>query len=297
MVRNLSDDIKNLNIELVKGDLLDVKSLKELCSGADIVFHSGAKIALNNRESKEVFRVNIEGTKNIIEASKSSGVKRLIHFSSTDAFEKISAEMVLDEKVSLKKSTKYAYAYSKAESERIVLEAAKNGFDAVVLSPSAVIGPFDYRGSFLGNALIKIYQNKIPMLIPGGYNWVDVRDVADAAIQAIEHGKKGETYILSGEFYTLKKLSELVSKISGQKTPSFLAPVFLARLACPFFQFKSIITGEKPIYTCQSLKIIANAPKDISSLKARKELNYTNRKLEQTLIDTFNWYKQEKYIN
>jgi dihydroflavonol-4-reductase len=297
LVHNFENDLKGLNVEIVRGDLLNIESLLELCSGVDVVFHAAAKIALSNRETKKVLAVNIEGTKNIIEASKSAGVKRLIHFSSTDAFETVSSDSVLDENVPLIVSRKMAYAFSKAESERIVLEAAKNGLDTLVLSPSAVIGPFDNQGSFLGNALIKIYQNKIPMLIPGGYNWVDVRDVVEAAVQSIEKGKKGEKYILSGAFYSLKELSEMVSNISGKKTPGILAPVFLARLACPFFQFKSAVLGEKPIYTCQSLRIINHAPKNISNQKARQELNYTPRNLEQTLIDTFAWYKQNKLLN
>ncbi len=296
LIHKFESDLNQLNIEKVMGNILDPESLKKLCKNVDIVFHTAAKIALNNRESEQVFAINIEGTRNIIEASKSAGIQKLIHFSSTDAFEKISPEYVLDEDVPLIKSTVMAYGFSKAESERLVTKAAQNGLDAVILSPSAVVGPFDNRGSFLGNALIKIYQNKLPMLIPGGYNWVDVRDIADAAIQSIEKGRKGEKYILSGAYLSLKELSALVSEISTQKTPSLIAPVFLAKIACPFFQIKSSITGEKPTYTCQSLKIIENAPKNISNQKAKDVLGYDVRPLKQTLIDTFDWYKQNKFL-
>ena len=135
------------------------------------------------------------------------------------------------------------------------------------------------------------------MLISGGYNWVDVRDVAAAAIQSVESGKKGEKYILSGNFCHLKELSELIGRISGKKTPTLLAPVFLAKLACPFFQFYYSITKGKPIYTSQSLDLLINSPKNISLEKARKELGYDPRPLEQTLRDTFNWYKEYKYLN
>ena len=282
---------------MIKGNILLPETLKNLCHDVDVVFHIAAKIALNNRETDKVFAVNIQGTQNIIKASIASGVKKLIHFSSTDAFEKISKEAVLVENVPLIKKKALDYAFSKAESERLVLEASKNGLDAVVLSPSAVVGPFDSRGSFLGNALIKIHQNKIPMLIRGGYNWVDVRDIAEAAIYSIEKGRKGEKYILSGNYLSLKELSALVASISKKKTPKLIAPVFLAKLACPFFQMIGSVTGEKPIYTCQSLKIIENAPVKISNRKAKNELGFSARPLKQTLIDTFDWYKQNKLLN
>jgi len=177
------------------------------------------------------------------------------------------------------------------------MRAVKEGLNAVILSPSAVIGPFDYRGSFLGQALLKIYRNQLPMLIPGGYNWVDVRDVVAAAIQSVESGRKGEKYILSGNFHSLKELSEITGVISKKRTPKHLAPVFLAQLACPFLQLFSLFTGDKAIYTCQSLNIIINAPKNISCQKAERELAYFPRPLEQTLRDTFNWFKQNKYLN
>jgi dihydroflavonol-4-reductase len=233
----------------------------------------------------------------MIEAAKYAGVKKFIHFSSIDAFQFVSQAAVLDENIPLVESEKAIYPFSKAESERLVLNAVIEGLDAVILSPTAVIGPFDFRGSFLGSALIKIYQNKIPMLIPGGYNWVDVRDIAAAAIQAVESGRKGEKYILSGNFCSLLELSKIIGKISGKRTPKLLAPVFLAKLAFPFIQFYYSLINEKPVYTRQSLELLVNSPKNISFEKAKKELGYEPRPLEQTLRDTFNWYIENKYLN
>lgn len=297
LVHNFENDLAQLDVEMIRGDLLEVESLKKLCEGVDVVFHLAAKIALDNRQPEQVFAVNVTGTKNIIEASESAGVKKFIHFSSIDAFQFISSEAVVDESKPLIKSEKAIYAFTKAEGERLVMNAVKEGLDAVILSPTAVIGPFDYRGSFLGEALLKIYRNQIPMLISGGYNWVDVRDVAKAAILSAESGRKGEKYILSGDFCSLKELSEMTGRISGKRTPKLLAPVFLAKLACPFFQFYFSITKGKPIFTFQSLDLLINSPKNISFEKAKKELGYQPRPLEQTLRDTFNWYKENKYLN
>jgi len=297
LVHNFENDLAQMDVEMIRGSLLDIESLKKLCEGVEVVFHLAAIIALDNRHPDEVFAVNVTGTKNLIEVSKSEGVKKFIHFSSIDAFQNIHSEMVMDESKPLIESKKAVYAFTKAESERVVLGAVKEGLDAVILSPTAVIGPFDYRGSFLGDALLKIYKNQIPMLISGGYNWVDVRDVATAAIQAVDSGRKGEKYIVSGNFCHLKDLSELIGKISGKRTPTLLAPVFLAKLACPFFQFYYSITKGKPIYTSQSLDLLINSPKNISFEKAQKELGYDPRPLEKTLRDTFEWYKENKYLN
>jgi len=297
LVHDFANDLAQLDIEMVHGNLSDNESLKKLCTGVDVIFHLAAKIAIDNRHSEQVYSINVTGTTNLIEAAKWAGVKKFIHFSSIDAFRFISSEQVLDETTPLVETNKSIYAFTKAESERLVLNAVKEGLDAVILSPAAVIGPYDYRGSFLGSALIKIYQNKIPMLIPGGYNWVDVRDVAEAAIQSVEKGRKGEKYILSGNFCNLLELSKIIGKISGERTPQLLAPVSLAKLAFPFIQLYYSLINEKPIYTHQSLELLVNSPKNISFEKAKKELNYSPRPLEKTLRDTFNWYNKNNYLN
>lgn len=296
LVHNFESNLSNLDVEFCHGSLSDINSLKILCDGIDVVFHLAAKIALDNRHSDQVYAVNVTGTKNLIEAAKWAGVKKFIHFSSIDALWFNSSEKVIDETTPLVETNKSIYAFTKAESERLVLNAVKKGLDAVILSPTAVIGPYDFRISFLGRALIKIYQNKIPMLISGGYNWVDVRDVAQAAIQSAKTGRKGERYILSGNFCTLKELSEITGKISGKATPKYLAPVYLAKMACPFFELSYFITNQKPIYTRQSLELLINSPKNISFEKANKELNYQVRPLEQTLYDTFNWFIDNKIM-
>lgn len=296
LVHNFKNDLDKLGVEIVQGNLLDKESLKLLCTGVDVVFHLAAIIALDNHHPEKVFEVNVTGTKNMIDAAVAAGVKRFIHFSSIDAFAKMHPDSLLVESCPLTDSDKSIYEITKAEGERLVMNAVTNGLDALVLCPTAVIGPFDYRGSFLGDALKRIFTNSLPMLISGGYNWVDVRDVAEAAISAVEKGRKGEKYILSGNFSDLKELSEIAGKITGKKTPTLLAPVFLAKLACPFLKFYYSLTNGKPIYTSQSLNLLINSPKNISFEKAKKELGYYPRPLEQTLSDTFNWYMDNKFI-
>jgi dihydroflavonol-4-reductase len=296
LVHNFDKNLSQLNVEIVKGNLLDTSSLRNLCEGVDVVFHLAAQIAIDNRNSKEVFETNVIGTRNMVDAAKNAGVKKFIHFSSIHAFQPYPLDEELDENRPMIESDNIMYEFTKAESERVILDAAQHGLDAVILNPTAVIGPYDYRGSFLGQALIKIYQNKLPMLVPGGYNWVDVRDVVDATIQSVEHGRKGEKYLLSGYYCSLQELSGIISKISGKKTPSLIAPIYLAKLACPFFGIYSSITKKDPLYTFQSLDILVKSPRKISFAKAQKELNYNPRSLESTLRDTFDWYRTNNLL-
>jgi dihydroflavonol-4-reductase len=296
LVHNFRSDLDELDVEIIQGNLLETESLITLCKDADVVFHLAAQIAIENRSSGQVYETNVTGTRNILEAAIHEGVRKFIHFSSIHAFQIRSPGQMLNEESSLVESNKTIYEFTKAEGEREVRKAVKQGLDAVILNPTAVIGPFDYRGSLLGRALLKIYQNKLPFLVSGGYNWVDVRDVVSASINAIGSGRKGENYILSGEFLSLQELSAVISKLSGCKIPVNV-PVSLARIACPFIQLYSSVTKKQPLYTSQSLDILVNSPVNISNSKARLELGFEPRPLEQTLTETFNWYRQKKFIN
>jgi dihydroflavonol-4-reductase len=299
LVKVLVSDVRNaleeLDVEVVYGNLLEMDSLIKLCEGADVVFHLAARIAIDNRSSELVYSTNITGTENIINAAIQSKAGKLIHFSSIDAFQSGPPEMYFDENRALIDTEDVSYRFSKAEGERRVLEAVKKGLNAVIINPTAVIGPYDIRGSLMGQALRNIYQNKMPFLVSGGFNWVDVRDVVTGAIEAARSGRSGERYILSGTFCSLKELSYQIRKLSGCRIP-VIVPVSLARLTCPFYQAYSVLTNKEPLYTNQSLDLLVSSPLNISSEKAQRELGYAPRPLEETLTDTFKWYKENKYL-
>ena len=295
LVHKFRGDLDEKEVELIRGNLLVPESLVNLCEGVDVVFHLAAQIAIENRSSEHVYETNVTGTKNMLKAAIHSRVRKFIHFSSIHAFRNEPLDMMLDENRALVEEKKIVYEFSKAEGEREVMKAVREGLNAVIINPTAVIGPFDKRSSLLGRALIKIYQNKLPFIVSGGYNWVDVRDIVSASIKSIESGRTGEKYILSGEFRSLQELSIMISKISGCRIPITI-PVTIARMACPFFQIYSSITKIEPLFTYQSLNILVNSPTNISNAKARKELGFEPRPLEQSLNDTFNWYKENNII-
>lgn len=288
--------IKLLPVSIIQGDLLDKATLIPLLSDVEVVFHLAAKISITGDPDGMVARINTEGTRNMLAAAKECNVRRFIHFSSIHAFQQHPQDQPLDETRPLVFDEGFAYDRSKAAGERAVMEAAKNGFDALVLSPTAIIGPDDPEPSLTGNAVIDIYNHKIPSLVPGGYDWVDVRDVVAAAIAAIGKGRTGEKYLLSGHWHDLKGFSGLIQLHSGRKTVSTVLPMWIARVGLPFIDLYSKLSGTMPLYTSESLTIISEGSRLINNSKARKELNFNPRPLSDTIKDFLTWLKENGKI-
>lgn len=289
--------LHNIPVEIVAGDILDKTTLPDLVEGADVVFHLAAKISIMGDPDGSVQKVNIEGTRNILDAARRHKVGKLIHFSSIHAICQHPANEILDETRPLVNHNGFSYDRSKAESERLVMETARSGYNALVLSPTAIIGPTDHEPSLIGQAVSDIYNRKIPSLVPGGYNWVDIRDVVNAAINAIEKGRSGEKYLLSGHWHSLKEFSAIVGMIIGKDTVTTVLPMWLARTGLPFITAYSKLSGKKPVYTSESLTIISEGNRMISNLKAQRELDFNPRPLESTIRDFIHWLKETGRIN
>ena len=298
-VKALLLDCEELNqpeVEVIRGNVLNPDSLISLCSDVDYVFHLAAIISIDKKDQDLVYKVNVEGTKNIVDACKANNVKRLVHFSTIHTYNPHPLDEPLDETRSQLSHTDMMYEQSKLESELIIKKAISEGLDAVILHPTAVFGPNDHKPSLLGQALIKIYNNDIPMLVQGGYDWVDVRDIAKGTIDACKKGKKGEDYILSGKWMSLTDLSALIGSITNRKTPQKTASLFLARVGLPLIQFWATLRNEHPLYTKDTLDILKESHQDISCKKASDEFGYSPRPTEDSLKETFDWFKQNGMI-
>ena len=286
-----------LPAERVQADLADPQSLKRAFQGAEIVFHLAASISLDRRYTDTMRRVNVEGTGNVIRACRDCSVRRLIHFSSIEALEDLKLLKATDESnplVGPRDTTKYGW--TKAESERLVLQAAGEGLDAVILSPTAILGPYDYKPSHLGQALLDLYQNRLPALIRGGFNWVDVRDVAAATLAARDRARRGERYILSGTWKSLPQMAALVGEITGRDGSRPILPVWMARAAAGIAGGLHGLSSKYPAFTRDAL-IAVSKHREISCAKAGRELGYAPRPLEESLRDTFNWFREQGYLS
>lgn len=289
--------IQDLPVELFQGDILDKESLRPFLREVDYCFHLAASISIKGDPDGMVWKINAGGTRNITEIALEQKIKRFLHFSSIHAFQQHPSDEHLDETRPLVGSSGFAYDRSKAEGERTVNQAVKNGLDAIILSPTAIIGPGDPEPGLIGKALLELYYHQIPALVPGGYNWVDVRDVVRGAINAMTIGQVGEKYLLSGTWHSLLDLSQLVAKVTGAKTPQIEMPLWVARFGLPFITLYSHIAGVEPLYTKESLQIIAEGNRLISNEKACRALNFSSRSLEESVRDTFVWFQEQGYIH
>jgi dihydroflavonol-4-reductase len=297
LVHKNTRSLQGIPLETVQGDLRNPASLLALVNDADIVFHLGAVISIRGNRSGELFDINVEGTRKILEAAQKKSVKRFIHFSSIHALDHSPYDQELDENRPLAIRDKMAYSRSKALAEDIVINASNQGFDIVILNPTAVIGPFDYAPSLMGRAILLMAKGKLSALVPGGYDWVDVRDVVSSTLTAIEKGRKGERYLLSGHWRTLEQISKLVSDIIDLRPQRFTCPNWLARLGLPFINLYCSVYDKDPLYTRDSLYTLRTSHRNISHEKATKELGFRPRPFEETLKDTLDWFQNQGFLS
>ncbi len=288
--------LHGLDVEVVHGDVRDLASLEKAFAGGKMVFHLAALISLFIDEWPLLEAINIRGTENVLRACQSCGVKRLVHFSSIEALSPVPLDEPLDESRALNTRRRATpYGRSKAAAERLVRRAMDEGANAVILNPTAMIGPNDFGPSAMGQVLLDLAGRKLPALINGGFDWVDIRDVIRAAMTAAEKAPPGSRYLLSGHWRSLSALAEIVHSITGVAPPGFVCPMWLARMGAPFAELGARLTGTRPRYSRASLRAI-RGNRNISHAKATAELAYQPRPLEQTLADAFTWMQANGYL-
>jgi dihydroflavonol-4-reductase len=295
LVHNNSNALKGLNVEMVSGGLNDPGSLRNLCKDAEIVFHLAAMISIDGHKDK-LLEVNVEGTRNLIKVIRESGVRRLVHFSSIHALTHHPFHEPMDETRPLITEGPMWYEITKSKAEKLVLEETSSGLDAVVINPTAIIGPNDFKPSLVGTVLIRLYKNSLPALVPGGYDWVDVRDVVQGAISAMDSGRKGERYILSGKWVSVRDLALLVEKVTGKRVNKLMVPTSIAKIGVPFIKAYAKIIKQEPLYTFESLRTLREVNTRISHNKAKSELGYNPRSFEITVRDTMDWFESHGYL-
>lgn len=296
LIYNDESALKGLAVQRIKGDLNDPSSLDELCDGAEVVFHLGALISISGHK-KQLERINVNGTHNLLKAIRRSGVKRLVHFSSIHALNHSPLDEPMDESRPLMEHATMMYEATKAKGDKMVQEHIADGLDAIILNPTSILGPHDYKPSLMGQVILRIYKGLLPALVPGGYDWVDVRDVVQASIAAMERGKRGERYILSGRWASVRDLALEMEKVTGRKLVRLMIPTAAARVGVPFIRIYSSLTGQHPLYTFQSLEVLMNGNRMISHEKAERDLEYSSRPLKETLSDTIDWFRENNYLN
>ncbi len=283
--------LEGLDVELVEGDVLDRASLDRAFDGVEVVFHLAAHVSISAGEHDLVEAINVLGTGNVVDACLASpSVRRLVHASSIHAMSQQPLDEVIDETRPLADTGPSAdYDRSKARGERQVLAGVERGLDAVIAVPGAVIGPYDFKPSHMGQVLLSIARGHMPAMTPGGYNWVDARDVA-AGILAVEaKGRTGEKYLLTGHWASMVELGRLASQAVGRRPPSLVVPMWLAALSGPFAEAYGKLSGARPLFTSEAIRVLRGNTR-FSHEKAARELGYGPRPTEEMVRDTIEWF-------
>jgi len=286
--------LDGIDVEIVRGNILVIEQLREAMTGVSLVYHLASFVALTADKYELMRKVNVEGTANVISLCKELGVERLVYTSSIHAFERVPEGVVVNETLQFDtQNPDGLYDRTKAEATLLVLDAVKEGLDAVVVCPTGVIGPYDYKLSEIGELMITWMKKRASISTDGAYDFVDVRDVSVGHMLAAEKGVSGEVYILGGERLTIKALRAMVQNASSIKTMAINIPSKLALLVAPIAEFFYKICKTRPKFTTYSIKtLLSNS--HISSLKAIQELGYKPRQLKETIKDTVEWLKMNK---
>lgn len=297
LVHVRSRAIEGLNTEVIQADVRDLDSLVTAFRGAEVVYHLAACISISMDGWTHLESVNVNGTRNVVEACLRTGVRRLVHFSSIHALVQEPLDIPVDEsRPPAEASSCPPYDRSKAAAEKEVRRGIERGLDAVIIYPTAVIGPFDYEPSYLGEALISIARRELPALVTGGYDWVDVRDVVAGALIAEKQAPCGSCYLLSGHWVSIPDIAAKIADITGASTLKITVPLWVARLGIPFIKAMSRLNGKRPLYTEVSLKAL-QSNRHISHEKAARELGFQPRPFQETITDTMQWFRENGYLN
>ena len=292
--------LEGLNCKIYRGDVTKKETLEDIFNVDPetmlYVIHCAAIVYIKSKYNPKVIEVNYNGTKNIVDKVLEKNAK-MVYVSSVHAItEKPNGEKITEITDFDENKVTGLYAKSKARTAKMVLEEVKNnGLNACIVHPSGIIGPNDYSDTHLTQLILDIANGSLRACVKGGYDFVDVRDVADGVISACKNGKKGECYILSNRYVDVKELVDLISKAAGVKKIKTILPMWIAKVTAPLSELYYKIRKEPPLYTKYSLYTLTSNS-NFSNEKAKKELGYKNRSMEETITDTVKWLKENNII-
>src|SRR5580700_8768278 len=280
----------------ITGDLLDPESLRSGIRGCDFVFHVAADYRLWVRDPKQMYTVNVDGTRELLRIAREEGVRRVIYTSSVATMGFKSDGSIVDENTPVWLADMIGhYKRSKFLAEQEALKAAYDGQEVMVLNPTTPIGPGDVKPTPTGRIVVDFLNRKFPAYVDTGLNLVDVEEVARAHVAAVDHGTPGERYILGGENLTLKQILDKMSAITGLPSPKRKVP---HAVAMTFAFFDETITGRlrgrEPRATVEAARM-GKKMMFASSAKAERELGFKILPVYPALRAAIDWFVANGY--
>lgn len=289
--------LEKLKCKIYYGDVTKKETLLPLFENIDgkevFVIHCAAVVYIKTKYNPLVYNVNVNGTKNIVDKVLETKAK-LIYISSVHAIPEKENNDLIEEITDFNPDEVHGlYAKTKAEAANYVMNAVKNkNLNACIIHPSGIIGPYDYGNSHLTELVREVSNGKLFATVKGGYDFVDVRDVATAIITSSKKDNKGECYILSNRYITIKELSDLICDVQGIKKIKIVLPICLAKIIAPFFEAYYNLKKQTPLFTKYSLYTLSSNS-NFSNKKAKEELEYKNRDMKDTIKDTISWLNKK----
>lgn len=292
LVRRDLQAVAGLEVELVEGDVTNPDTLMRAFTGAEVVYHLAGSISLEMDHWEAVEKINVGGTRNVVEACLRCNVRRLVHFSSIHALVQEPLDQPVDEdSPRVDSPSAPPYDRSKAAAEHVVRAGIERGLDAVILNPTGIIGPYDFKPSFFGDGFVWMARGVLPVLIEGGFDWVDVRDVALGAIAAARLAPPGSCYLLGGHWHSVREIAEMATAITHRPRPLVYAPMSLAQAAAPLVETLTHLARLRPIFTRATARAL-QSNRHISHARAARDLGYCPRPFAETLADTLAWFQE-----
>jgi dihydroflavonol-4-reductase len=289
--------LASLPVDFIEGDLNAPASVERAVAGVQYLFHVAADYRLWARHPQEIFRTNVEGTRTIMAAAQRAGVERIVYTSSVATLAPRPDGRPADESVPLSEAAAVsAYKQSKVAAERAV-EAmiSEHGLPAVIVNPSAPIGPRDVRPTPTGRIIIEAASGRMPAFIDTGLNLVHVDDVAAGHLAALRLGRIGERYILGGQDASLGEMLAEIARLVGRPPPRVRLPRALLFPFAYAAEAVAQVTGREPFATVNGLRM-AKYRMFFTSAKAERELGYRSRPYREALADAIAWFRQAGYL-
>lgn len=290
-------------VELVEGDMADVSRFAASLAGCDVVFHTAAFFRdsfKGGRHWDELQRINVDGTRRLLEASYQAGVRRFVQTSSIAVLNG-AAGIAMDE-TSLRRleDAHDDYYRSKILADQVVTDFLDTHPDmqASFVLPGWMWGPADIGPTSSGQLVNDVVSGKLPGLPPGTFSIVDARDVAQALIAAAERGRRGERYLAAGRHMTMQTLVPLLGRIAGVKTPTRQLPYPLLYVMATLQELFARFTGKPILLSLATVKLMRreDGRSHFNHAKSARELALVFRPIEQTVADTVDWYRRNGWL-
>jgi nucleoside-diphosphate-sugar epimerase len=285
IVRNpdKAGDLKSIGVTVIKGDVTDKESMREAMRGCDAVYHVAGWYKVGAKDKTQGYQINVVGTKNVLELMKELNIPKGVYTSTLAIYSDTHGELK-DESYHFTGTHISEYDKTKAEAHTIAEQFIKEGLPLVIVMPGLIYGP---DGTSMSDDALRLFlQKKLPMIpSKSAYSWAHVDDIAHAHILGMEKAKPGSKYIICGHSHTFSEGLSIASKLTGIKKPMVVPPVLLKVTAF----FSSLVEGFLPLpdmYRSEALRVQAGVTYLGDNSKAKKELGYNPRSLEQGFNET-----------